>query len=67
MSGDVAGVLVMGRKMPMVSPPSSAFAGRERESRQEFRCEKVTRGGGLFLEFEEQQYFNGDECDEALH
>ena len=32
MLGDVAGILVMGRKMLMVSPPSSAFAGRESKS-----------------------------------
>lgn len=32
MLGDAAGVLVMGRKMLTVSPPSSAFAGMESKS-----------------------------------
>jgi hypothetical protein len=52
--GEVAGVLVMGRKMLTVSPPSSAFAGREAGKSSGAKRE-VTRGAGLFLEFEEQQ------------
>lgn len=48
--GGVAGVLVMGAKG--VDGVASKF-GVCREGKQEFRCEEVTRGGGLFLEFVE--------------
>jgi len=41
----------MGRDVDVVA---SKF-GVCKESRQMFRCEEVTRGDGVFLEFEEQQ------------